>query len=99
MEAEGNNALLIKMFIALAFVPIALLPDAFNSLVDSLDDEQDQHLAAFLIYFQTTFPTVLWNVNGRVIDNLPRTNNSVEGRHNAFNTRVGIKHPSPKHFS
>ena len=42
------------------------------------------------------FPTVLWNVNGRVIDNLPRTNNSVEGWHNAFNTRVGIKHPSPK---
>ena len=35
MEAEGNNALLIKMFIALAFVPIALVPDAFNSLVDS----------------------------------------------------------------
>ena len=55
MEAEGNNALLIKMFIALAFVPIALLPDAFNSLVDSLDDEQDQHLAEFLIYFQTTW--------------------------------------------
>ena len=110
MEAEGNNALLIKMFIALAFVPIALVPDAFNSLVDSLADEQDQHLAEFLIYFQTTwigivqcgrrrqpmFPTVLWNVNGRVIDNLPRTNNSVEGWHNAFNTRVGIKHPSSK---
>ena len=54
MEAECNDALLIKMFIALAFVPIALLPDAFNSL-DSLDDEQDQHLAEFLIYFQTTW--------------------------------------------
>ena len=35
----------------------------------------------------------MWNVYGRVMSNLPRSNNSVEGWHNAFATRVAIAHP------
>ena len=36
----------------------------------------------------------LWNVYERVIQDLPRSNNAVEGWHHAFNNRVSIKHPS-----
>ena len=36
----------------------------------------------------------MWNVYDRVMLNLPRSNNSVEGWHNAFATRVTIAHPT-----
>ena len=38
----------------------------------------------------------MWNVYDRVMSNLPRSNNSVEGWHNAFATRVAIAHPTIK---
>ena len=54
-EPGHNNALLVKTFNALAFVPIHLGPDALNALLDSLDDELDELLTDFLFYFQTTW--------------------------------------------
>jgi hypothetical protein len=40
------------------------------------------------------FEHKLWNVYDRVIADLPRSNNSVEGWHNAFANRVAISHPT-----
>ena len=40
------------------------------------------------------FPIELWNVHDRVSQNLPRSNNSIEGWHNAFAQRVSITHPT-----
>ena len=40
------------------------------------------------------FSVQTWNVYDRVIQNLPRSNNSVEGWHRAFNNRVSINHPT-----
>ena len=40
------------------------------------------------------FSLELWNIHERVIQDLPRSNNAVEGWHHAFNTRVSMKHPS-----
>ena len=40
------------------------------------------------------FPIELWNAYDRTIMNLPRSNNSIEGWHNAFAKRVAIVHPS-----
>ena len=45
----------MKMYTALAFVPINLVPDAFNALLDSLDAVVYQLLADFLIYFEATW--------------------------------------------
>lgn len=42
------------------------------------------------------FDHSLWNVYDRVIADLPRSNNSVEGWHKAFATRVTIVHPTVK---
>ena len=39
------------------------------------------------------FPIELWNAYNRTIMNLPRSNNSIEGWHNAFAKRVAIVHP------
>jgi len=40
------------------------------------------------------FPLSLWNVNQRVLDALPRTNNSVEGWHCGFQSSVPRSHPT-----
>ena len=42
------------------------------------------------------FEHTLWNIYDRVIADLPRSNNSVEGWHSAFATRVTITHPTIK---
>ena len=36
----------------------------------------------------------MWNVYDRVTAAIPRSNNSVEGWHNAFASRVAITHPN-----
>ena len=96
------------MFQSLAFSAPDVVTEVYNELMQSLDDEMDQVLADFLIYFETTwigvmkrrrrrrplFHYTLWNVQGRVVDDLPRTNNSQEGWHNAFARRAAITHPT-----
>jgi len=41
-----------------------------------------------------TFPIALWNMRSRVTDGLPRTNNSVEGWHHAFQSSFACHHPN-----
>ncbi|CAF2052943.1 unnamed protein product [Rotaria magnacalcarata] len=40
------------------------------------------------------FAHQLWNVYDRIIAGVPRSNNAVEGWHNAFASRVSINHPN-----
>jgi len=40
------------------------------------------------------FDHKLWNIHDRVVAAVPRSNNSVEGWHNAFASRVSIVHPN-----
>ena len=40
------------------------------------------------------FPQELWNVHERVVEDFPRTNNSLEGWHRSFDRRVAITHPT-----
>ena len=62
----------------------------------------------FLSYFEATwigvvqrgrrrrplFAISLWNDNSRIEQDLPRTNNSIEGWHHSFDLRVAITHPT-----
>ena len=52
---DANNALIIKSFQALAFVPPSRVTEAFQELMGSLDDETDEHLSDFLSYFEATW--------------------------------------------
>jgi len=40
------------------------------------------------------FAHELWNTYDRVLNNLPRSNNSIEACHHAFAKRVAINHPT-----
>ena len=97
----------MKQFRALEFVPAIDVIACYEELINSLSDELVDDLSYFLHYFEKTwiglehhgrrrrplFPMELWNVRDRVERALPRTNNSVEGWHRAFDIRINITHP------
>lgn len=94
----------IKMLISLSFLPVADVPDVFDVLTEHSPDE----LNNLLDYWEDTyigrkrrgrrseprFAVALWNVRDRVLDGLPRTNNSVEAWHCAFQQTIDCHHPS-----
>ena len=92
----------VRMIAALAFVP----PNDVDRYFNIISQNIDQALEVILDYFETNyighmqrqrfrrprFPYAWWGVHDRVLDNLPRTNNGVEGWHNRFNQHVGQHH-------
>lgn len=93
-----------KSLVALAFVPVDDVTEAFEELQVITMNE----LVPVLQYFESTyigrivngarrrplFPIEQWNVFDRVNGGLPRTNNAVEGWHRAFQQSVGCHHPT-----
>lgn len=106
--ADSHNSKIIKSFQALAFVPVQDVVGAYQELVSSLTEEMVQTLTPFIGYFESTwigieingrrrnplFPLNMWNVHSRTVRDLPRTTNSLEGWHRAFEQRVNITHPT-----
>lgn len=105
-QEDKSFHLSVKKLVALAFVPVSDVYKAYDLIADEFDDDADK----LLDYFEATwigqpkkrgtgrkkpeFPLELWNVYDRVCTNLPRSNNSIEGWHQAFAKRVAIVHPS-----
>ena len=92
------------MIPALSFVPVQDVIIAFDELCNHCGiDEQP-----VLDYFETNyigeqrrgrrlpplFPHELWNMHNRVLNELPRTNNNLEGWHTRFSTMFRQTHPS-----
>ena len=88
-STDVDFAVNVRSIVALAFVPIDQLVDTFETLQDSLDDE----IAPIADYFEDNyigrlrrnqraapkFEHELWSMYTRTEDELPRTNNHIEG--------------------
>jgi hypothetical protein len=98
---DADFALKAKMIPALAFVPSVEVESALSILADYLPGE----LEPVVDYFEDNyvgrmrmrrgnarFPIPLWNCYERVLDNLPRSNSSVEGWNNRFLCLLGCTH-------
>lgn len=52
-------------------------------------------ISFFNLYFSLpTFSRDLWNVSARIVHDLPRTTNGLEGFHSALATSIKIDHPN-----
>ena len=95
----------VRMLAALAFVPEADVIDAFEAVSEDFPLDAQ----AVIDYFEDTyigrlrpgghrraplFDMELWNMYNQTIDDLPRTNNAVEGCHRSFQANVGAYHPN-----
>ena len=106
-ETDTDFALRMRMLPALAFVPVGTVVEAFELLCDN---NTFPHEAQEVVdYFEDTwigrpnrrsarrpplFSHDMWNMYSRVLDDLPKTNNSVEAWHRGFETEVGAHHPN-----
>ena len=101
---DENVHMYVKMLLALSFVPVEDVSDAFDELMESSPLE----LTPINDYWEENyvgrqrrncrgnprFPINLWNMRDRVNDSLPRTNNLVEAWHRSFQQTVDCHHPS-----
>ena len=106
-NTDDNFKLLMKSFCALAFLPTSAVIPAFEKLVDC--DEIPSAFVSYFEYTYIgirrgrgerqqrdvpLFPINLWNVRSRVENDLPRSNNAVEGFHNALRSSITSSHPN-----
>lgn len=102
-EADIEFALLLKMIPAIAFVPEDKVYDSFVTLINTVQFPRET--LTVVDYFEKAyigrpdrnkpplFPIKVWNCYKSVTDDLPRTNNHVEGWHRGFNSSLG-SHPN-----
>ena len=92
----------IRMLCAVAFVPAADIEQCFDELCQHSGENEtpildyfEKHYVAELgrdVRRPPTFEHSLWSVYERIIDNLPRTTNNVEGWDNTFARSVRQSH-------
>jgi hypothetical protein len=103
-QTDAEFSLLMRMIPALAFVPIDEVINVFEELQEAMSPEG----IPVLDYFEDSYigrkrrrnravplyAHEIWNVNGRVNGNLPRTNNNVEGWNRKMQAAVSCHHPN-----
>lgn len=103
-------ALQVRKLPSLAYVPENEVINAYNNLLETTYfTENDELLSPILNYFEETwigcmdrrqkrrapkFDISIWNCYSLVSEDLPRTNNAVEGWHNCFTSILNQCHPS-----
>ncbi|KAH7691334.1 hypothetical protein AAVH_40152 [Aphelenchoides avenae] len=104
-NTDADFALQVRMIVALAFVPLADVELAFETLEDELPDELQPVLAYFETYYigrrrndnvrrQPLFTKELWSVHARTVGNQDRTNNHAEAAHRKLQAMLQMDHPS-----
>jgi len=107
---DPEFAINLRKLAALAFVPAADVPDAFEELISTqFFDQNEKILKPFVDYFEDTyigrlrtrgirrnpsFAINLWNQYDATMQGLPKTNNSIEGWHRKFSSSLSSHHPS-----
>ncbi|XP_018495850.2 uncharacterized protein LOC100900068 [Galendromus occidentalis] len=102
---ENDFSLDVRMFAAIAFVPLGNVQTAFETLLESeFVRENNYILTNFINYFENTWigrprnPALMkpqwWNVHEATLSGQGRTSNEIEGWHAAFAGRVGVSHPT-----
>ena len=104
-QDNADFAMSVRMVAVLAFVPLSYTVQVFEELQESTEDDEMNQL---LDYFEDNyigrrrrrnranpvFVPQVWNVHSRVQNELPRTNNSVEGWHRKMQAGVTADHPN-----
>lgn len=107
-QNDENFANTLRMLAALAFVPPQDVIESFEELSNHINNLENFNVDEVLDYVEDnyigrlrgnirrapTFAIDRWNMFHRTFDELPRTNNSVEGWHHSFQATVGVYHPS-----
>ena len=101
-QAEPGFVIEARMIAALAFVPGVDNDQVFNALSNNSDHDldiildyiEDNYIGAYRRghYRAPRFAYDMWGVHDRVQNELPRTNNAVEGWRNRLNRHVGCHH-------
>ncbi|KII65317.1 hypothetical protein RF11_02737 [Thelohanellus kitauei] len=106
--SEETTRNYLKLIPSLAFCPESHVITYFEHTEDHFNQEnvieefrpllnyfEDNYIGRFgrLSRADPIFPISYWNQYNRVIENLPRTNNNLEGWHNGFNMLVNCSHP------
>ena len=106
---DGELALKIRMIAATVFVLPQDVINALEQLADIIRNEHQADLDDVLDYFEDSyiarfrgnapcrpplFPIKRWNMFNQTDDELPRTNNSIEGWHYNFHSNVSSCHLS-----
>ncbi|TKR62960.1 hypothetical protein L596_026854 [Steinernema carpocapsae] len=88
------------MLRCIVYVPPADILEAWEKLKNTLDPRirpVAEYFQKFYIGSSNTvpmFPHNTWNMYSRLMDRRPRTNNQVEGFHNALASFFGVCHPN-----
>lgn len=109
-EKDPDFSLHIRELAALAFVPVEDVVISFEKLtITKFFTKNEAILKPLIEYFEETwvnksrregrrknpkFPLSLWNCHEATKNDLPRTNNAVEGWHNGFSSLLGADQPS-----
>ncbi|XP_077531679.1 uncharacterized protein LOC144144157 [Haemaphysalis longicornis] len=94
----------MKMFPALAFLPVGAIPEAFQDVLEVFPQEA-MELADYFedVYVgrprrngicSAQFPPKLWSVHESALHGMPRTNNSVEAWHFGLQSNVSCASPN-----
>ena len=108
-QDDAEFSMHIRMIMALAFIPLVDINRAFDDLSTEIRTNFNNNLDDLLDYFEDTYigrlrrngqrgdPTfaqVIWNMHTRARNELPRTNNNVEGWHRGIQFHINACHPN-----
>ena len=105
LKDDEDFANKVRMLAALAFVPDPDVINAFEAVSEDfpldtqevIDCFEDTYIARLRNGGHRRVPLFelgLWNMYNQTLDDLPRTNNAVEGWHRSFQANVGAYHPN-----